>query len=334
MPGFYDFLFEGSPPPSTSTWGETVESIPKWLSDYTQGLIGRANIIASEPYQAYEGPRISGFHPDQMAAFDITRQGAGSWIPALSGAASMFAQAGNVNPLNVAAPFLGQSAQQWGSEGTVDQYMDPYIQHVLDRQQTLTQRNLDENLLPSLQSAFIGSGQFGSDRMAELAGQMGRTSAEGLQGQQLASLSQAYGQAGQMFGQDQARILQAGLGAGTLAGQGAELNLAAGEHMGALGSALQRLQYGDAAAMEAIGAQQRGLQQGSLDLAYQDFLRQQNYPRETVDWMSQIIRGLPSQGQVTTSQEYGPASIYQPSPLSQLMSMYSAYQGFQNSGGP
>lgn len=332
MPGFYDFLFEGSPPPSTETWGETVENIPKWLSDYTQGLIGRANIVAAEPYQAYEGPRISGFHPDQMAAFDITRQGAGSWIPAMGAAAEQFQSAGGVNPLNVAAPFLMQAGQQWGDQGTVDQYMDPYIQNVLDRQASLSQRNLDENILPSLQSAFIGSGAFGSDRMAELAGQMGRDSAEGLQEQQLAALSGAYGQAGQMFGQDRARMLQTGLGAGTLAGQGAELSLAAGQQMGALGEALQGAQFRDAAAMEAIGAQQRGLQQGSLDLAYQDFLRQQNYPREMVDWMSQIIRGLPPQGGVTTSTEYGPASVYQPSPFSQLASLYSTYQGFQNSG--
>ena len=328
MPGVLDFLFEGSPPASTETWGQTVDNIPKWLSDYTQGLIGRANIIAAEPYQTYEGPRISGFHPDQMAAFDITRQGAGSWIPALQGAGEQFYQAGQANPLAAAAPFLNSAGSQWGDEGTVDQYMNPYMEHVFDRQAEMTQRNLDENLLPSMQSAFIGSGAFGSDRMTDIAGQVGRDTAEGLQGQQMAALSGAYDNAGRMYQGDMARHLQTGLGAGTLAGQGAELNLAAGQQMGALGESLQRLQYGDAAALEAVGAQQRGLEQGSLDLAYNDFLRQNNYPREMVDWMSQIIRGLPGQGGVSTTTDYGPSSVYSPSPLSQMASMYSAYRGF------
>ena len=332
MAGVLDFLFEGRPPASVTTYGQTVDNIPKWLSDYTQGLIGRANVIAAEPYQSYEGPRIAGFHPDQMAAFDLTRQGAGSWIPALQGAGSMFAAAGEANPLGVASPYLNEAGQQWGQDqGTVDQYMNPYISHVLDRQQELTQRNLDENILPSMQSAFIGSGAFGSDRMADIAGRVGRDTAEGLQGQQLATLGGAYDQAGNMFTSDMQRMLQTGLGAGTLAGQGAELQLAAGQNMGALGESLQRLQYGDAAAMEAVGAQQQGMTQGSLDLAYQDFLRQRDYPMEMVDWMGSVVRGLPSP-RSTQTESYGPASIYQPSPLSQLGSLYSAYRGFQGSG--
>ena len=55
-----DFLFEGKPPKAVTTYGQTVTDVPKWLSDYTQGLIARANAIAAEPYQAYGGPRIAG----------------------------------------------------------------------------------------------------------------------------------------------------------------------------------------------------------------------------------------------------------------------------------
>lgn len=324
-----DFLFEGRPPASIDTWGQTVENIPKWLSDYTQGLIGRANIIADEPYQPYGGPRIAGFHPDQMAAFDITREGAGSWRAPLQGAAAMFGAAGSQDPLAMAAPYLAQAGSHFIDPGMAEAYMDPYIGNVLARQAELSNRNLTENVMPGIRDIFVGSGQFGGDRMAEIATRGGRDIAEGLQGQQLGALSDAYSQAGQLYGADAARMLQTGLGAGTLAGQTGELQLAAGQQMGALGEALQRLQFGDAAAMEAIGSQQRGLGQGSLDLAYQDFLQQRNYPRETVDWMSQVIRGLPSQGTATQRQDVGPADIYGPSPLSQLASLYSAYRGFQ-----
>ena len=101
--------------------------------------------------------------------------------------------------------------------------------------------------------------------------------------------------------------------------------------MGALGEAVRRLQAGDAAALETIGRQQQGLGQRSLDLAYEDFLRQQNYPREMVDWMSQIVRGLPAPTATTTTQT-GPADVYGPSPLAQIASLYSVSQGLQQPG--
>ena len=330
MPGVLDFLFEGRPPAAVTTYGETVENIPKWLSDYTQGLIGRANVIAGEPYQAYEGPRIAGWAPEQLAAFEMGRENVGSWSPYMGAAGQATMAGASANPLGVAAPFISQGSQQF--PGAVEQYMDPYIGNVLDRQAELSQRQLTEEFLPGLQSAFVGSGSFGGDRMMEMGIRGTRDIAEGLQGQQLGALSQAYGQAGQLFNQDMQRMLQSGELAGTLAGQTGELQLAGGQQFGALAEALQGLQGRDVAGLEAIGAQQRGLGQQSLDLAYSDFLRQQGYPREMVDWMSSVVRGMPAPTATSTSQT-GPADVYGPSPLSQMGSLYSMYRGLDQQGG-
>lgn len=331
--GVLDFLFEGQAPPNVGTWGQTTENIPKWLSDYTQGLIGRANIIAAEPYQPYEGPRIAGFTPDQLASFDIVRQGAGAWAPSFEGAGALMSAAGSQNPLGVASPFLAASGTTFADPNMAAAYMDPYIGNVLARQEELATRNLTENVLPGIQDIFVGSGGFGGDRMAEIATRAGRDIAEGLQGQQLGALSDAYRQAQTAYGQDMARLLQTGLGAGTLAGQTGELQLSAGREMAGLGEALQRMIYGDAAALETIGGAQQRFGQGALDLAYEDFIRQRDYPRATVDWMSQIIRGLPPQGGITTRQDVGPAESYGPSGLQQLAQFYGAYRGTQPQGG-
>lgn len=328
MPGgVLDFLFEGRPPAAVNTYGQTVENIPKWLSDYTQGLIGRANVIAAEPYQEYGGPRIAGFTPDQMSAFDMTRQNVGSHQPYYDYATGMTEAGGNQNPLAAAQPYIEGGSQSF--PGQVGQYMDPYIQNVLNRQQELSNRNLYENVIPGVQDMFVGSGSFGGDRMAEIGTRAARDVAEGLQGQQLGALSQAYGQAGELFGADQQRQLLAGQMTGNLAGQTGELQLAAGAQMGDIGSELRGLGAGDAASLEAVGAAQQQMGQGSLDLAYQDFLRQQNYPRENINWMSEIIRGMPH-STVTDRTEVGPASSYGPSPLSQIASLYSTYRGLSN----
>lgn len=307
-----DFLFEGRPPPSVGQWGETVEQMPKWLSDYTKGLIARANAIAAEPYQPYGGPRIAGFRPEEEMGFGMTAQNVGAYQPYLQAGTGFLGGA-----LNQAAGMLGSGTQTF--PGAVGEYMDPFIGNVLNRQADLASRQFTESTLPALQGAFTRAGQFGSDRMMELAGRATRDFSEGLTDQQLAALSGAYGQAADIFGQDAARALQG-------AGIAGELGIQGARQYGALGEMASRMGYGDAAAMEALGRTLRGQDQRSLDLAYQDFLRQRDYPRESIDWMSSVIRGMPYD-RMSRSREYGPADIYQPSGLSQLASLLTAGAG-------
>src|SRR5687768_9235979 len=104
--GVLDFLFEGSPPPSTTTYGTTVENMPQWLSDYTQALIARANMVAGEGYQAYQGPRVAGFTDDQTNAFDVIRNNIGNWNDEFD--ASKTATGG---ALTQASPYFNQANQ-------------------------------------------------------------------------------------------------------------------------------------------------------------------------------------------------------------------------------
>lgn len=322
-----DFLFEGQPPAGVTQYGQSTEQIPKWLSDYTQGLIARANAIAAEPYQAYEGPRLAGFSPDQLAAFEATRQSVGIADPYISQAAQGALAGMTTDPLASASPFMQQAAQTF--PGAVQDYMNPYVQNVLDRQEAMATRTLEEQFLPQLQEAFVGSGQFGSERMLELGQQGVRDISEGLEQQRLATLADAYGQSADIFAQDQARQAQLAGTAGQLATAAGQLGLQGAGQLGALGQLASQQALQDAAALEAIGAQQQQFGQQNLDLAYQDFLTQRDYPREQVNWLSSVIRGIPY-GTTTTTQTTGPAQTYQPSPISQLGALASAYQGFQN----
>ena len=309
-----DFLFEGRPPPSVNQYGQTVESMPKWLSDYTQGLISKANAIAAEPYQAYGGPRITDFTPEEEQGFDIARGTVGAYKPYLGMAGDVLG-----GGLSQAQGYLGEGTG--GFPGAVDEYMDPFIGHVLDRQGALAQRQFSEQTLPELQSAFTRAGHFGSDRMMDLAGRATRDFGENLTAQQLATLSAGYGQAGELYGADAARNIQA-------AGVAGELGVEGARGFGALGEMATRMGYGDAAAMEAIGRTIGGKDQQSLDLAYQDWMQQRDYPRSTIDWMGSVVRGMPY-STATQSQAYGPMAnlSYQPSQASQLGSLLSTGAG-------
>jgi hypothetical protein len=53
--------------------------------------------------------------------------------------------------------------------------------------------------------------------------------------------------------------------------------------------------------LEAIGKAEMGREQEGLDLAYQDFLRQQAYPEQQLQQFSSVLRGVPVQPSVTTT---------------------------------
>lgn len=325
--GVADFLFEGKAPPSTTTYGKTTTDIPQFMSDYTQGLIAKANAVAAEPYQQYGGPRVAGFTPDTQNAFSMTRQAADSYMGPLQQALGLTEQATapGASGLAQAQPYLNQAGQNFGAQ-QAQQYMDPYVGNVIDRASQVANRNYNENILPGLTNKFTASGQYGSSAMAREANRAARDLTEGLQSNAASELSGAYQQAGNLFNADQSRQLAVGQTTGQLAGQQQGAMLQAGQQMGALGQAQQQLGLSGAAALDTIGQEQQTQNQKNLDVGYQDFLNQTNYPKQNIDWMNSVIRGLPmSSTQNTTST--GPSNVYQPSPLAQLGSFGTGVAG-------
>lgn len=339
MSSITDFLFEGKPPKSVTTYGQTVQNVPQWMSDYTQGLMARANAVAAEPYTPYGGPRIAGFSPAQEAAFGLAEQNVGSYQPYMEGAAKTATAAGNTSPLEAAQPYLNQAAGSWTDPGNVSSYMNPYIDNVLNRNTTLAQRNLTEKFLPQLQKTFAGAGQLGSrggvGSMEEVGIRGVRDISEGLNEQNLAALSSAYGQAADIYGTDQSRKGTLAQTAGGLENAAGNLRLGASQQFGTLAGNAQQYGNVDAAALEAVGKARQGMTQSSYDLAYKDFQDQLNYPKTQTEFMSNIVRGLPASAVPTTTntQDYGPSSVYQPSGLAQIAGAYGAYKGLTSARG-
>jgi hypothetical protein len=332
MPSNTNFLFEGTIPQSTTSYGQTVEGIPKWMSDYTQGLLARANAAASEPYIPYGGPRIAGFTQEQQDAFGLAEENVGAWQPysqaATSGYAGGLEAAGNIQ--GAADPYLTQAEGSFTDEGVAAQYMNPYMQNVLSRQAEESNRNLTESYIPQLQGMFTGAGTYGSrggtGSMQDIGTRGFRDIAEGLQGQQLAALTGAYEDAGARYEGERGRYSELGRLRGALAESQAGAMYTGAEGLGRLGSEAQRMGLTDAAALEGVGAQQQALNQRSLDTAYNDFVEQRDLPFDRLGFMNQMIRGLPYT-RVTDRTETGPADYYGPSPLSQIAGAYGTYRG-------
>ena len=72
--------------------------------------------------------------------------------------------------------------------------------------------------------------------------------------------------------------------------------------LGTLGAQDQQMAFERLRNLQAAGQIQRELAQRGFDTGYQDFLRQQAFPREQLSFMSNILRGLPiAPGQTTAS---------------------------------
>lgn len=330
------FLFEGSAPPSTTTSATSQTNLPDWYQEYLRGVAGRATQIAGQGYQAYENPagRIAGFTEPTQRAFAQTAMNQGSWQPGVSqamgaagqiqGALAPYAQAGQQN----ANALVGHASASWPQNSAA--YMNPYQSQVVDEIARLGNRNFQENLLPQIDSTFVGAGQFGSSRNAEILGRSMRDTQRDITGQQSAALQQGWNTSANIFNQDQSRQIGALNQAGQLNSNLGQMSAAAAsdasKQFGALGQMTSQLGATDAAALDTIGQQQQNLNQRNLDLQYQNFVDQRDWDRNNIGFLNSAIRGMqmPS-GQTSTT--FGPANAYQPSPLSQIAGAYSAYRG-------
>jgi hypothetical protein len=167
----------------------------------------------------------------------------------------------------------------------------------------LQQRNIQENVLPNLGGAAIGSGQFGSRRQQQITGNVLRDLQSDLIGKQMGALQTGYGQAGQLAQQDLTRALQAGQG------------------FTQLGQEQQQLGLGGLKSLYDYGAQQQAQGQKMLD-----------YPMAQAQQYAQLLRGqnIPT-GQV--QQSIGPdAGSYSNSPLSQIASLLTGLGSFFRTG--
>lgn len=322
MSGVLSFLFDGKPPPSVTTYGSNTTNVPQWLSDYTQGVLSKADAVSGQPYQAYGGPRVAGLTPEQLQAYDLTKGGVGAYKPDLN-AANAGAQGvlGSVLP-GISGNLAGAGKTFTGD--TVGEYTNPYIENVTNRATELANRNFNENLLPGIESKFTRAGQYGSTRMADTVLKGARDVSENLQSANDASLANSYTAGANIFGADASRQ-------GQLAQTGITGATNASGMLGNLGKMTQELGLGDAASLEAVGAAQQGQNQKNLDTAYGDFQAQRDYPKQQTDWLSNIIRGIPNAAiptQSTTTQT-GPASSVGPSGIQGLGSLAAILKGIQ-----
>lgn len=162
------------------------------------------------------------------------------------GQAGQLAQA-SMNPMGIsmAQPYLAAAGQSSAALGS--QYMNPYIENVVNRFGELGARTLQEQLMPAIQNKYIQAGQLGGPTRAGTgasgapSGMMTDTARalrdvqEGVLKQQQQALAEGWNQATGLASQDLGRMGQLASTAGNLGTAQQQAIAQAGQQIGQLG---------------------------------------------------------------------------------------------------
>jgi len=324
-----------------TTYSQT-SNIPEYAQPYVEQMLGSAqgeifdrdsagNPTNIKPYKPFSNDPTSyfaGFSPLQKQA---QQQAQNMQVTPETGLASGMSAAAGMGALGTQYNPMGAYSQQFGQQ-QADQYMNPYMQSVVNIQQQAAQRQADiartgRNAQATQAGAFGGARQFITDAEANraLADQQNAIQAQGL--------NTAFSQAQQQFNADQAANLQAqqaNIGqqqfGANLGMQGLSTGLQAAGQLGQLGQNVYGQQMGINQLQNQYGAQQQQFQQGILNQQIQDYATAQQYPMLQLANMNALTRGLPMQS--ATTQVYQAA----PSTASQLAGLGTAAYGLSRLG--
>ena len=248
----------------------TTQSLPPWVEATWQETVDRAQLLSENPYQPFPGPRMAPLNADQLAAFEQARSGVG--------AAQPYFQQG--------VDLIGQGMQAPTMAG-IQAYMNPFdelvTQNIISE---LSRRNDIEGVGEAARAAQLGA--FGGSRTGVVEAERGRNFERLVADVMAQRGAESYAQGLGQFNKQQ------------------QLQLGGGQALAGLAPTFQQLQAGDTASLLGIGSLQQGQSQQSLQLAYEDFIRQQQYPYTQVSFLSDVLSGVPSSQQVTQSQQQQP----------------------------
>jgi len=324
-----------APPPQPQTSTVNQSGLPEYAEPYFVDLLDKTQVETGRDYQAYEGQRIAGIGDTTQQGYDQMTNIAQSGTPqSFNTAEQAFAQQVDPNASAYGLQQQGPLDQQasFTDPGVAGQFMNPYITNVLDTQQArLTQRFGEDQL--GRDASAVSAGAFSNSRrgvvdaIAQRELNMQRNELDA------AGYASAYQTGADIFGQERDANLQTqGMNAEIFAGNqqrqlGQQQNiLSAAGGLREQGLAGEQLETDRARMLAGVGGVYDDQTQAGLDVDYSDFLNQRDYPRQSLNFYSGILRGVP----VTPTQE---STTYAPPPnmASQLLGLGLGGLGLYNS---
>ena len=281
-------------------------SLPWWAEGAHRSLIGKAEGFAygdRGAFVPYGDQRIAGFSAPELAAQEARQSFYNAGDPSSEFAS---AQLGLARDAGVGMQNLAN--QSWADAGVRDQYMNPYVEDVLNPQLREARESFQSQLNRNQADAVAAGGAIGSYRLGLQDNLLRAQEAQTLADIRGEGMYNAYNDAFGRFDQDTTRSMQ---GLGSAAGVFTNTAGAASQlGMEDQARALQRINE-----LERSGSVQREMRQRELDMAYDDFTQERDFPMQRMQFLSSILTGVPNSLASTRT------TTAQPGLLSQLSSL-------------
>ena len=261
----------GSPPPPAQQQVSQTSEFPEELKPYITDILERSKTRIeardAEGYLPYPAPRLAEFTPEQLEAqtgiAGLARTGLAS-DPTLASSRTYMQPA-----LDATQASLGQF-----DTAAAQQYMSPYMQSVIDIQKREAMRSGDVQR-QDIGTQAVGAGGFGGSRQAIAEAEQRRNEAQLLADIQAKGQQSAFETGAAQFERQKGR------------------ELAGGQQLAGLSEQAPRLALAELGALSGVGAAQQQQGQRGLDIGYQQFQEELQYPERTLQEYSSIIRGFP-----------------------------------------
>ena len=216
----------------------------------------------------------------------------------------------------------------------MQRYMNPFQQAFIDRQKELARQESARQQSEIGQQAAMAGG-LGGYREGIMQAERERNLMNQMQDIQAAGDMANFEQARRAFESDRQNrmdVADLGIRGYTTIGGDLDRRMRAAQSMADLSGTRQAMEFDRLGQLESAGSRRRALAQQGLDIGYQDFLRQQAFPREQLNLYSGLLRGVPV-GPGTYKSVYGD----QPSGFQQLLGgglgAAALYGGLRGSSG-
>lgn len=230
--------------------GSSSSTLSEWAGPYVTNMLGRAQALADRPYETYQGPLTAGTSALQSKYF----QGLGNLtFPSQLGGSFTSGTAPTLPTASATGTTSPTAAQP---AGVAAQYMNPYLQAVLNPQ--LNELNRQAQIQQQQNAGRLAqAGAYGGGRQAIMDAELQRNLMDQMSKTIGTGYSNAFDAARQQFNVEQGQ-------AKTLADTIAQ-----------------------------AGAQQRAIEQEGVTADLNEFLQQRDYPLKQTQFLQSMLQGLP-----------------------------------------
>lgn len=243
--------------------------LPEYVKKGAEDNYNTAKTLSERAYQPFTGQRLAGFNQNQDTAINMVKDATGAWKPSFDAAKGIATNAANTNFTNA----------------NIKSYMNPY-------QDAVTQKTVDDLRRQAgiarneLGMQMTQGNAFGGDRHGVIEAEQGRTVNNSITNAITQGNRDAFLVGQQAWEQDQARQMDAA------------------KMLATLSPAEQALHQKDAAAVMDIGKLQQTFDQANMNLSYEDFIRQRDYPIEQLNLRINALSQSPHATESKSIQPY------------------------------